>query len=182
MALFIANNGQLQTVKGLYKGLGRNLLLPSGINYGSYVIQDETFMGNRVVKLTYDWETVNFTVSNINPDTDYTFSIYTRIQGGSPGYIPYFIFEIDEYDSDNVKKAIYHLRQDVQTNFIAKTNYFKRFSYSFRVSSTAVKVSIKFGNHGWNNSSIICYASTPKVEEGTVATEWVPAQGTNTPY
>lgn len=182
MALFVANNGQLQTIKGIYKGLGKNLLLPSGINYGSYVVQDETFMGNRVVKLTPSgWQTIYFTVSNITPDTDYTFSIYTKSSFNYGSY-PYFRFSIIEYDSDNVQKVIYELPSNVQTNFIKRTLDWIRFSYSFRVSNTGVKIRIQFGNHGWNSNSVICYASTPKIEEGTVATEWVPAQGTNTPY
>lgn len=182
MAIYVAKNGSLQTIKGLYKGLGKNLLLPSGINYGSYVVQDETFMGNRVVKLIPNgWQTVYFDVSNITPDTDYTFSIYTRTQFTS-GSTPYFIFEIGEYDSDNVKKVIYALPAAVFTYFIKASNYWRRFSYTFRVSSTAVKIRIAFGNHGWNAQSNIVYASTPKIEEGTTATEWVPAQGTNTQY
>ena len=181
MAIYVANNGQLQTVKGVYKVIGRNLLLPSGINYGSYVVQDETFMNNRVVKLLYNWQSVYFTVSNITPDTDYTFSIYTKSTFNYGSY-PYFQFSIIEYDSDNVQKVIYKLPGDVQTRFITMTLDWIRFSYTFRVSNTGVKIRIQFGNHGWNRSSIICYASTPKVEEGTVATEWVPAQGIDTPY
>lgn len=182
MAIYVANNGQLQTVKGIYKGIGRNLLLPSGINYGSYVVQGETFMENRVVKLIpYGWPCIYFTVSNITSNTDYTFSIYTRTTF-THAATPYFIFVIEEYDSDNVKKVIYQLPGDIQTSFIKSSKDFQRFSYTFRVSSTAVKIRIKFGNHGWNAQENIVYASTPKVEEGTVATEWVPAQGTNIPY
>lgn len=179
MAIYVANNGQLQTIKGIYKGLGKNLLTPSGINYGSYVVQGETFMGNRVVKLIpYGWQTIYFTVTDIVPDNDYTFSIYTRCTNTDT---PYFSFRVCEYDNNNTEKIIYQTPSNVFSRFIKGPNWY-RFTYTFRVSSTAVKVVITYGNHGWNNNDINVYASTPKVEEGTVATEWVPAQGTNTPY
>lgn len=182
MALFIANNGQLQTIKRIYKGLGRNLLLPSGINYNRTTVQDETFMGNRVVRMTPNgWQRVVLTVSNITPDTDYTFSIYYRTTIPT-GYVPWFWFIINEYDSDNAVKVIYQLPTNEQTNVIKNSPDWCRFFHTFKTSSTGVKIQIDFGNHGWNSQERIVYASTPKVEEGTVATEWVPAQGTNTPY